>query len=94
MMSRLISIALPLKGEDPTYLSQSSNGEDTEMNESHNIFSQAHRSAVLEKRMKAMNYIGSLLSQTTVKIDDKFYIHCLRLILERYKQSVRERKEA
>ena len=70
-MSRLISIALPLKGED-FGTGRKSSEEDQEM-ESTDQGSNGHRSAILEKRMKAMNYIGSLMTQTTVVLEDQFY---------------------
>ena len=60
-MSRLISIALPLKGEDVSSSQRKSQEDDEAMDSSDSANSQS-RSALLEKRMKAINYIGSLMT--------------------------------
>ena len=53
-----------------------------------------NRSTILEKRMKAINYIGSLLTQKTVEIEDQFYSQCLKPIMKRFKQVKKEQRDA
>ena len=83
MMSRLISTALPVKDDESNGARLSQDDKDNmEMKDGANGQS---RVAVYEKRMKAMNYIGSLMTQNTVEISDQFYNQCLKLILRRFR---------
>jgi len=41
----------------------------------------------IDSRMKALNYLGSLLSQQFVKIESKTWIKCIDLITQRYTQN-------
>ena len=92
MMSRLIRSALPLKGEDQS-LTQKNQADDEAMDGGEGNNGQS-RSALLDKRMKAMNYIGSIMTQTVVELDNQFFSQCLKLILRRFRQNVKENREA
>lgn len=41
----------------------------------------------IDSRMKALNYLGSLLSQQFVQVDSKTWLKCIELVTQRYTQN-------